>query len=177
MTITRETIKKLNPRHEKMIDLALQGWPNNAIADHFKMSPRQVSVVLSGPLAQHKIAIRRKTIEDNLDSGQPSPEESEVQQILRQGARAAAEKLCHGVRSENESIALKSSSEILDRTGHPRTQKVEGSSGVSISITSTDVQLLTEALNEDKASRVQVTSKEKEETEDNKVGPDDALST
>lgn len=48
-------LKKLKPKHKKIIALHLAGWPNNDIADHMEMSATYIAIVLRDPLCQEVI--------------------------------------------------------------------------------------------------------------------------
>jgi len=48
-------LKKLKPKHKKLLALHLAGWPNNAIADHMGWSAAWVATVLSDPLCKEVV--------------------------------------------------------------------------------------------------------------------------
>jgi len=156
-------IGRMNPRHLKMLDFSLQGMTSGQIAKELKMDRSHVSNILNGPTFQHELAIRRSSIEDQMDT-QIANTTNEVDDTLRNGALAAAEKLVGGLRSSDENIVYKSAESVLDRTGHPKIMRQEGGSSQNIVILTKDAtQLLAEtaaALQKEKPPERQTVSSE-----------------
>lgn len=113
----KHQIKSLTPRHFKIVDLCVRGWAAIDIAKHLKMTGPSVSVIMNSPTFKHEFALRRAIFEDR-DNQSIIDEEDEVTKTLREGARAAAQKLVQHIDSIEESISVKSCAEVLDRTGY-----------------------------------------------------------
>ena len=140
------TIEKLTPRHYKILDYCIAGYTQQQISSALGMQHRQVGVIINSPSFQHQFALRRKQTELIQDTNNASAID-EVKQSLQLSAKAAADKLISGISSFDEKIALKSATEILDRTGYPKEQKVSGDdSKLQITINSVDFKALKEAL-------------------------------
>ena len=140
------TIEKLTPRHYRILDLCIAGMTPAEISSHLSMSPRQIGIIINSPSFQHQFSIRRKAFESKIDDSSVSAID-EVKSTLQQAARSAADKLVSGISSFDEKIALKSATEILDRTGYPKEQKVSGiDNTTTITINSVDFAALREAL-------------------------------
>lgn len=110
------SIESLNPRHYRMLDLALSGWTNKAIAEEVGLKESQVSVVLNSPNFQHELALRRKSLESHLESSLAEVTKT-AKDTLQRNALYAAQKLAGLLDSENEAIVRQSANDILDRTG------------------------------------------------------------
>lgn len=138
------SIQDLNSRHFKILDMCLHGKTNKQICDELSMSPSQVSIIINSPSFQHELAKRRSQIDD-LTNSRIASKVDEVHDAIKRGARAAADRLLGGVLSENEAIAIKSSSEILDRAGYPKISRLESRS-VTINLTADDVDLIRDTM-------------------------------
>jgi len=112
-------IISLTPRHLKIVDLCVKGWPPKDIASHLGMSNYAISIIMKSPTFKHEFAIRR-AIHEERDDGVDIREEDEVTKTLREGARAAAHKLVAHIDSVEDSISVKSCAEVLDRTGYTK---------------------------------------------------------
>ena len=140
-----QPVQTLTPRHYQILDLAVSGLNATSIATQLGMSRGQVSLILASPSFQHQFALRRKSVEAVQDN-KIANELDDVKSELQASALAAAKKLISGIDSADEKIAIRSATEILDRTGYPKEQKVTGSAGNTIVINSTDMKILTESL-------------------------------
>jgi len=137
------SLQKLNPRHYKILDMCLQGLQAVDIASQLKMSPTQINNIIRSPSFQHQFALRRQ----KLESIQDTTEVDSVKQLLKQNAEKAASKLVDCINSDDERIAIKSASEILDRSGYPKEQQqnVQDNS-VNIIISADELSILKESL-------------------------------
>lgn len=151
-----QSIQNLTPRHYRILDCAIAGLSTNETAKAVGMSPHTVSIILHSPSFQHQFAVRRSQIETTQADHQAT-EIDDVKKVLREAALSAAEKLISGISSENAGIALKSATEILDRSGYPKEQKVSNNTqaATQVIINTADLKNLTESL-----SMVSVESKE-----------------
>ncbi len=137
-------IASLNPRHYKILELCLRGWTNKQIAEHLLMSPCQVSIVVNSPSFQHELAIRRSKLDALVDQ-QLADSTTEVTRAIQEGARLAARRLVQAISSPDESIAVKASSDILDRAGFPRSSRIDSRS-LNVVISADDAARITETL-------------------------------
>jgi len=113
------TIASLTPRHLKIVDLAVKGWTEKQIAEFLGMGKQQVSIIFNSPTFKHEFAIRRSIFEEKMDKEQ-SDKEDEVAKLLKEGAIKAARTLVGHIDSADDSISVRSSTEILDRTGYSK---------------------------------------------------------
>ncbi len=154
----KHSVEKLNPRHYKILDYCIAGLTNRQIADKLGMGRIQVGIVVASPSFQHQFALRRQQ-EEKTQSEFEATKIDEVKEVLQKNAKDAADKLIGGMTSQDEKIVLKSATEILDRTGYPKEQKVIGGPvGAQILINSADMVLLKESLELDKEEKADVTT-------------------
>jgi len=141
-----ETVKKLTPRHYRILDLCLTGLTPKQISKELGMSQAQVSIVINSPSFQHQFAIRRASLE-SVQNEHISSELDAVKETLRKSAKAAADKLIYHMNSPDSKISLKSATEILDRTGYSKEQKLgeDGLLNPEIVVNSTDLTILRES--------------------------------
>jgi len=140
------SLQKLNPRHFKILDLCLDGLQAVDIARHLKMTPTQINNIIRSPSFQHQFAVRRKQREDTQDASAVS-EIDHVKNLLKENTEKAANKLIASIDSNDEKIAIKSASEILDRGGYPsiKEQRIQDNS-VNIVINSEELSVLKDSL-------------------------------
>ena len=142
----QKQIQLMTPRHFKILDLVLDGAKPSIIAKKLSMSYSQASIIIRSQLFQHQLAIRRSQYEEK-QADRAAIAVDEVKEALQKSAISAANKLIFGIDSDNETIALKSATEILDRTGYPKEQKMTGSeTNTQIIINATDFSVLKESL-------------------------------
>jgi len=148
----RNIVEKLNGRHYKILDLRVEGWTVQQIADHLGMHRNQVSIVLNSPTFEHEFALRRARREETVDI-ESAVGVDEVQKALQEGAREAAQKLVRTVKNPTatDRDACHAAEAILDRTGYPKTQRQEGGGSQQIVVVGADkLEKLTEALEMDR---------------------------
>ena len=140
----------MTPRHYKILDLCIAGVPNPRIAEQLSMSRSMVGIITSSPAFQHQLAIRRAKYEEVQNEHQAS-EVDEVKNQLKKNALAAADKLIGGLDSVDEKISQKAATEILDRTGYPKEQKLSGQldNKPQIILTKIEINNLKDALDSD----------------------------
>lgn len=143
------SLEKLNPRHFKILDLCVLGWTISDIAKHLGMANSTISTITNSPSFQHEFAIRREKYEEQFDS-KSVDNINDVTDALKAGALSAANKLVSSLNSSDAALGLRSATEILDRTGHPKTQRTEGTGPAVVVINSLDASRLSETLNMDK---------------------------
>ncbi len=147
-------IKKLLPRHNKILDLCLEGWSLQRIASEVDISIVQLKNVRNSPCFQHELAVRRSNIEQEKDILIVRSEIDEcnnAKQVLDVNQHEAANVLVDLMNSGSEMSRFKSAESILDRTG---VIKVSGSvnqnQNVSVVLSSEDVDRLTSTLELDR---------------------------
>ena len=123
------TLQDLLPRHNKIIDLYLDGqWNHTQIASKVGVSPVTVKNVLAMPSAQDVIARRRKVkeeIKDTISAREELDHVEEARLLLNDNAKVAAEALIESLFSEDEKLRNKGANDILDRIGIARVAKNE----------------------------------------------------
>lgn len=145
-------LKTLNPRHFKIIELCLRGITNKQIANDLSMTPNAVSIITSSPNFQREYAIQKTILDekkiDNIavESSTAVKNADTVKAKLVEATHAAVEKLTTLVNSEDETLAMKASLEVLDRGGHPKSTKVENVETFHISLSDEAADRLAKAL-------------------------------
>lgn len=147
-------IKKLLPRHNKILDLCLEGWSLGAIASEVGISIVQLKNVRNSPCFQHQLANRRSkmeqekdilTIRSEIDSG------NNARQILDSNQNAAADVLVDLMTTGNSTTKFRSAESILDRTGLIKVSgSVNQNQNIHVILDSEDVDRLTKSLELDK---------------------------
>ena len=138
------TIQQLNPRHYKILEFYLRGWTNKQIADHFNITQSNVSVVTRSPSFQHEVAMRRDKLNDMSNQSIVSSDQ-EVTDAIREGTKSAVDRILGCIHSGDENVAIRASTEILDRGGFPKVSKIESKS-LSVIMNADDLVKLKEAI-------------------------------
>jgi transcriptional regulator len=107
-------LKKLLPRHYKIMELFLDGLSYKEVADTLGMTPQAIQLISKSPLFQNELARRRESHETSLSKTRTEAQ-SEAQAILNQNARKAAETEADLLDEDDPSIRRKSAEAILDR--------------------------------------------------------------
>jgi hypothetical protein len=141
----RHQIKRLLPRHHRIVELCLQGLSQKAIADELKMSTVGIQLIVNAPMFQDQLARRRKQRNRAEDDGAARASEK-AQDVLIGAAVRAAEKHETLLESEDERVAQGSANSILDRVGLGRVDR--GVSTPTIVLEAEKVELLQIALQE-----------------------------
>lgn len=140
---TLNDLKRLLPRHYRIIDLSLAGMTNVDIATSVGMTPMAIGMVLNSPVGQAELTRRRAGITVQVDEGLSSTV-TEAKAKLENAAASAADRLIGLLDAQDEAIQRQSAKDILDRTFGR-----EGSTNVSVTVLSAEkLQLLTVALRE-----------------------------
>ena len=142
------SIQQLNPRHYKILEFYLRGWTNKQIADNLNITPCNVSVVTRGQSFQHEVAMRRAQLEDMSNQSIVSSDQ-EVTDAIREGTKSAVDRILGCIHSKDENVAIRASTEILDRGGFPKVSKIESKS-LSVVMNAEDLVKLKEAMAMDK---------------------------
>ena len=102
-------IKKLLPRHKRIMALCLEGKTNKQIAQELMLSPRAVSYIIHSLVFEEELYIRRGHHEREHDLAT-----SVVRLPLRYSDLEALEKK---LEHPNPKVQLAAAKEILDRAG------------------------------------------------------------
>lgn len=149
----------LTPRAGKIMDMVITGLKSGEIADKLGLTVQYISTIVHGPQFQHQLAIRREKFEDDFDDNLIASEQK-ANQILRENAAKAANKMVALLDSESEQIIHKASTDIMDRVGPTKQNKSIDLSQTNIIIDEGMANLIKETLDMDKPQRKQIESKE-----------------
>lgn len=142
----KRVIRRLLPKHYKILELYLDGIQTKDIAEILDLNPSTVSMVIHSPLFQAEATrIRKEGRESTIMQLDRQAAMGKARSILEQASVLAAEKIEALVDSESEHISLKAATAILDRVFGPNDHK--GSPPV-INVTADQVNLLTLAMRE-----------------------------
>jgi len=131
------------------MDYIIAGWKLVDIAKALKCTPQNIHDIKSSTIFQDTLAQRRAILDDSLSnklSSQVSDSLSDSESInktLKEGARAAVEKLCGFVDGSidcSPSITRQSASDILDRAGYPKLTKMETTGNTIFVLDKEDLQ-------------------------------------
>ena len=140
---TRQTptneIQRLAGRHQKILDLHLDGRTNVQIAQILEITPQSVSNIVKSPIAQGELARRRENYQTEKQT-ETIKLEVHAQDVLENASKIAAETQVNLLESVDEKIQQRSAMDILDRTGVCRKTKVETDArSVTINLTPDDL--------------------------------------
>lgn len=138
-------IKRLNARHYHILGLFLNGFSIPQVAKEVNMSSVMIKVIYNSPSFQHQLALRQQRRDEIMDN-RSVEQEITAKQLLKQSAVDAACRLIEGIDSENDKLAVKCASDILDRTGHERPTSARQSPNVAVVISTPDADLIRESL-------------------------------
>lgn len=149
------SIHRLLPRHFKVLDFVIQGLSAGEIAKALSMERSTVSSIIRSPVFQTELATRRKAINRERDSLQAVEEitaRDRAQAILEEALPKAAQKHLDLLGSEDQAIAQRSANAILDKAFGSGGKGPLGqtSSPTSITINADQVQLIQQAISEEK---------------------------
>jgi len=144
-------IKRLLPRHYKMLELHLAGVSNKAIAETVGCTPQSVSIVIRSPMFKSELQRRMADQTESHIAQEADAFASLARTTLEQASERAAQTQVELLDSEDDSVKLRSSSSILDRVlGKVEGVQASGGPSVKVEIQTKDAQLLILALNESK---------------------------
>jgi hypothetical protein len=140
------TATKLNARHQKILDYCLAGHKQSDIAKQLSMSATQVNLIINAPNFQHELALRREVLQD-VKNERLTSQEDPITEQLKRGALSAAMTLVNGLADESATTRIKSATEILDRTGHAKVQKIDANiKSATVVLKSEEAKALTDTL-------------------------------
>ena len=139
-------IQKLSPRHFEILDKHLAGVSNKDIASELGITPQMVTILVNSPNFQHELALRRGVVE-GLKNERLADTTDPAVELLRANALRAAEKLVSGLDEESFAIRKNSATEILDRVGVGKVQKIDANvKSAVIHLDKDDISAITETL-------------------------------
>jgi predicted transcriptional regulator len=121
----KHELKRLLPRHFRIMELVLLGKKQTEIAEELGLSNYGVSVIINSPVFQEELGRRREEQNAHAD---------EVEVVRRLNAREVLDRVAVEVaqrqvallESPDERVAQKAAMDILDRTGYPKVSRAEG---------------------------------------------------
>lgn len=147
-------IRKMLPRHNKILDLCLEGWSLQKIAQEVDISIVQLKNVRNSPCFQHELATRRSKIEaekDILIVRSEIDECNNAKQVLDENQHEAANTLVDLMNGGTELSRFKSAEAILDRTGLPKVAaSINRNENISVVLSTEDVDRLVSTLELDR---------------------------
>ena len=119
-------LKRLLPRHFKIISLSLAGMSNKEIAAVTGMTEGAISRIVSSPVFQSEIERRRRRQESVVDESLGGTL-VQAKQILESAAAKAAKTQVELLSEESPVVRQRASTSILDRVLGQNNQSVNGS--------------------------------------------------
>lgn len=111
-----ERVRRLLPRHFKIIDLAIAGHDVKAIAQTVGMSSAAIGKILSSPLVQMEISRKRsQSSESEILTMDREATLGKARSLLEQASEYAALKHVELLEAPNHSIQLRAADKILER--------------------------------------------------------------
>ena len=123
-------LQKLNAKHQKMIELCLEGYKCGDLAKITGLTPQGVTIITNSPKFQDQLSRRRGELNKKHDEG-VSISSSQAKDVLEQGALEAAKTHVELLSSNDERVQQKSASEILDRVGVGKTVNQQESANIA----------------------------------------------
>ncbi len=112
----RNGIKRLLSRHFKIIEMALAGHNNTAIAKAFSMSKQSITMIMNSPLVQQEMARRRS--ESDEAAVMELDRDAHIQKarmVMDKAVEKAAQTQVDLLESDNDSVRLRAADRLLDR--------------------------------------------------------------
>lgn len=146
----------MNPRHFRILDLALDGLSIHQIATEVSLTDLHVRKIFGAPNFQHELAMRRARRTEMQDQSSVDKHDETVSR-LQQESLAAAEHIIDTMMDDDEDSKLRvaCAKDILDRDGYqPKPTTVAQQAGITLIINDADGARLTESLILDTDSKV-----------------------
>lgn len=118
----RWEMKKLNARHQRMIELTLLGKSKGQIAEELDTTPQSVYMASMSPLFQAEL-VRRREQQNRVSDAGTAQQRATATQVLSEAAVGAATELVTIARTGSEKARLTAVRDILDRTGYGRSSE------------------------------------------------------
>jgi len=138
-------MKRLLPRHHRILDLCIQGLNSGSIAEILGMHKDSISLITRSPLFQDALARRRDKHTETVDQ-KDAETLTRSRALLEEASEQAAQTQIDLLdEDKNDSIRLRASQHILDRVfGDVDLSKGQG----KVEINAKQVQVLQLAINE-----------------------------
>ena len=117
-------LQRLLPRHQRVIDLCLEGLSGVEMAKRMGMTPVGISFIVNSPIFQTELSRRRDNMSKSHDHA-VGVEVIKAKRVLEGAAVEAAEKHVGLLGCDDDAIAQRSASEILNRVGLTKVEKKE----------------------------------------------------
>ncbi len=150
-------VRRLLPRHFKILDMVVAGHTHKAVAETFNMHKDTISALCRSPLFQAELVRRRREdpISDMLELDRDAVL-GKARSILEQAIEPAAEKMVELLEAEDPALQFRASSNLLDRVFGKSDEK---QASPVVSLSAENVQLLVLAMKEsDDAQGIQQTA-------------------
>ena len=110
-------IKRLLPRHLKIMDLLLLGEKQCDIARDLDLTPQAVCYIVNSEVFQSHLPKRRAEVMAKRADAETPSERKDPVSSLHEAALTAVQAQGELLHSENENVKLRASKDILDRLG------------------------------------------------------------
>ncbi len=138
-------IKRLKPKHLRILELLLIGKSQKEIALELSLSEYGISLIVNSPVFQNELARRRAEQNEKADLAETTRRLT-AREILDKSANEAANVQIRLLGSANEAIKQRSAMDILDRTGYPKVTKTENQSkSIFLNLTQKDLDRIQKA--------------------------------
>jgi hypothetical protein len=145
-------LARIRQQHLRILDMVIEGYPNSEIATITGMAPGSISRIVSSPLFQNELAIRRKSLE-GITRDSLANSSSKAREKLEAEALNAANTLVDLARnSQNDAVRRASANDILDRVFG----KDDNSTRPAVNISIKELTLLKQIMAEDDDNDVDI---------------------
>ncbi len=112
-------LERLQAKHLRIVELALQGMPSVRIARELEMSQSSIYNVMNAPIFKTELA-RRREERNALQDQAAAVGELNAKDLLASHSAFAAKTQIGLLSADNDRIRQIAAMDILDRTGHPK---------------------------------------------------------
>lgn len=147
-----EILKKLMPRHLKVIDFILEGLTLGVIAQKVGLSVVQLKNIRNSPTFQYELSLRQSNFNSLHDQTLVTKQLESAEDIIQKNQVIAAQTLQDILASadSDNTTKIKVAESFLDRGGHPKVQKQDSiSRNIIIALDAGKLELINETLNLD----------------------------
>lgn len=142
-----EILKKLMPRHLKIIELVLEGLKLGDIANKVDMSVVQLKNIRNSPTFQHELSMRQESYNSLHDQNMINVQLETAEEVIQDNQLPAAEMLRDILKGEDTAMQFRAAESLLDRGGHPKVQKQDTTSrSIVIALDAGKLDLINETL-------------------------------
>lgn len=144
-------LKRLQAKHQRIVELTLEGMSSKKIATEVGLTPQGVQVIQGSPVFQGELARRQESRVEAVveETSAIRARRAGAKAILEEAAGDAAQTQVNLLESSDLSVRQRSAMDILDRTGFPKVTKAEVSSqSLTVSVSEVGLKRLMEATQE-----------------------------